>query len=88
MVELQQFVRNDCKDKEEFKKVNEIANLLFAQMNSHKVLRVIEKADQPGASSAKVQAALLEPATSLNFVSEKKPSLTRSTRSNAPSVGT
>jgi len=72
MVELQQFVRNDCKDKEEFKKVDEIANLLFVQMNSPKVLRAIEKADQPGVSSAKVQAALLEPATSLDFVSEKK----------------
>lgn len=49
-----------------------MADTFLHSLKSPQVLKAIAEADQPGVSSAEVQAALLAPATLLNFASERR----------------
>src|SRR5688572_19880437 len=71
-VELSTFVQQPVRRTAEFREVRAIAGALLELLNERTVLARIAAANQPGQSSALVQAAFREAAERLGFQSEAK----------------
>ncbi|MCD8503027.1 MAG: hypothetical protein LRY71_16955 [Bacillaceae bacterium] len=70
-VELSYFLQDDIDETNDFKEVHRCAEKLLSFLIQESTLEKINEANQPGASSAKVQEVLLEQARKLGFSSEK-----------------
>ena len=69
-VERHEFVQEGVVGTDEFLEVREVADRLHAHLNTPEALTLIEAANQPGTSSAMVQAAFLPFAGELGFQNE------------------
>lgn len=72
MVLLEKLVQPSFVQTEEFAQVNVIGDALHHHLSQPDVLILLEQANKPGNSSAKVQHVFLEHAQQLGFESEKK----------------
>jgi hypothetical protein len=71
-VQLSKHVQEPHRQSDEWRRVAQIADKLHAHLNTEEALRRIAAVNQPGRSSAAVQATFLEFARQLGFESEKK----------------
>ena len=72
MVLRADFVQDQYASSKQWRKVKSVADIVEGHLRTKKIQDRIEKANQPGASSAAVQSVLLEHATSLGFRDEAK----------------
>ena len=72
MVERADFVQEDYGASEEWKEVRTVADALTSHLDTDEVAALIVEANQPGQSSAFVQAVFLQEAVSLGFRDERK----------------
>lgn len=70
MVERTDFVRADIEESSEWAEVRRLADALTEHLRAPDVLARIAEANQPGRSSAAVQAVFIEQAIALGFQSE------------------
>lgn len=72
MVERADFVQEEYEASEEWKEVRTVADALTLHLDTAEVAALIVEANQPGQSSAFVQAVFLQEAVSLGFRDERK----------------
>jgi len=72
MIKTKKFVQKDFENSEQWSKVVSVADALVSHLNQPLVLEEINKANQPGVSSSRVQDVFLQKAGDLGFKNESE----------------